>query len=108
MRAVDKGQRLRALLRIAPARDHPDQDVAGRSSNGRTGVSGRPCFTLVEVRLVAAVYGIQRVVDGEVHHRHGSADDDVVLAARDRGVESSHVPVEDLVGRRLPWRPEAY
>src|SRR4029450_8131358 len=48
-----------------------------------------------------------RVVDGEVHHRHGPANKDGVLAALGRGLKSSDVPVKDLVGRARTRHSEA-
>ena len=56
---------------------------------------------IVKVRLVPPFDGIQRIVDGEMHHRHSPADDDGVLAAGGSRLEASNIPVEDLVGGGL-------
>ena len=105
--AVDDSQRLRALLRFAPCRDHPDQHIAGRRGDGRSG-SGRGLRpTFVDVGLVAPFNGVQCVVNSKLHHRHGPADDDGVLAAGGRRLETGNVPVEDLVGRGLARRSKA-
>src|SRR5688500_8502364 len=40
-------------------------------------------------------------MNGQVHHRHGAADDDGVLAAGGNRIEASDIPIEDLVGRGL-------
>ena len=98
---LDHGQRLRALLRLAPCRDHPDQDVPSRRRDGSGGRRRWLNIPLVEVGFVAPVDGIERVMDGQMHHCHRPADDDVVLAAGNGGVEPGNVPVENLIGGRL-------
>ena len=105
--AVDDSQRLRALLRFAPGRNHADQHVARRCGDGRSGSSRGLRSTFVEVWLVAPFDGVQCVMHGELHHRHGPTDDDAVLAAGGRGLETGDVPVEDLVGRGLARHSEA-
>jgi hypothetical protein len=89
--ALNDGKRFRALLGLAPIRDDPNQHVARGGDSpvccwSRVRYAGRVMalegtIDVAEVRLVAPFDGIQRVMDGEVHHRHGPADDNVVLAA---------------------------
>ena len=46
-------------------------------------------------------------MNSKLHHRHGPADDDGVLAAGGRRLETGNVPVEDLVGRGLARQSKA-
>src|SRR5512132_2868641 len=98
---------LLALLRLTPGGDYLNEHVASRGSDGRRRSSTWLCPALIEIRFIAPFDGIQRVVDGEVHHRHGPANKDGVLAALGRGLKSSDVPVKDLVGRARTRHSEA-
>jgi hypothetical protein len=60
IRAVHDAQRLLALLRLAPARDHLNEHVASRGSDGRRRSGTWLCPTLIEVRFIAPFDGIQR------------------------------------------------
>ena len=109
--ALDDRKRFRALLGLAHSVMTPTRTSRGagdgrvrccsrvRHAGGEMELEGK--IDVVEVRFAAPFDGIRRVMDGELHHRHRPADDNVVLAAAGGRLEADHVPVEDLVGGRF-------
>ena len=79
----------------------PTRTSRAAAAMAAAGAAEGSVLVLVEVGFVAPVDGVERVMDGQMQHRHRPADDDVVLAAGGGGVEPSNVPVENLIGGGL-------
>jgi len=62
-----------------------------------------------QIRLVASIDGVERVVRGQVGHGEPARHDDVVVAGERQNIDGEDVPIRHLIGaarRRTPGERE--